>query len=89
MTADHDDVNPAAMPPGWAEGTREITGFGPVPHPDRVGQPGRAGAAAWRLRLRRWRLPAGYLAFVLAAVAALIAAPYGEELWRCARAGRP
>ncbi len=51
--------------------------------------PGRAGAAAWRLRLRRRRLPAGYLAFVLAAVAALIAAPYGEELWRCARARRP
>jgi hypothetical protein len=47
---------------------------------------GRAGPAAWRLRLRRRRLPAGYLAGVLAGVASLIAAPYAEELWRCARA---
>ena len=31
---------------------------------------GRAGAAAWRLRLRRKRLPGGYLAGVLAAVTA-------------------
>ena len=48
--------------------------------------PGRS--AAWRLRLRRSRLPAGYLTFVLAAVAALIAAPYGEELWRGATADK-
>ena len=47
---------------------------------------GRAGSAAWRLRLRRKRLPAGYLGGVLAGVASLIAAPYAEELWRCARA---
>jgi hypothetical protein len=46
----------------------------------------RARLAAWRLRLRRRRLPAGYLAGVLAGVASLIAAPYAEELWRCARA---
>lgn len=50
---------------------------------------GRAGAAAWRLRLRRKRLPGGYLAGVLAAVTALIAAPYAEELWRCARTRQP
>jgi len=50
---------------------------------------GRAGTAAWRLRLRRRRLPGGYLAFVLVGVAALIAAPYGEELWRCAVARKP
>ena len=41
---------------------------------------GRAGSAAWQLR--RKHLPAGYLA----GVASLIAAPYAEELWRCARA---
>jgi hypothetical protein len=46
---------------------------------------GKAGPAAWRLRLRRKRLPAGYLAAVLAGVTSLIAAPYAEELWRCAR----
>ena len=44
---------------------------------------GRAGSAAWRLR--RKHLPAGYLAGVLR-VASLIAVPYAEELWRCARA---
>jgi hypothetical protein len=47
---------------------------------------GRAGASEWRLRLRRRRLPGGYLAAVLGAVAALIAGPYAEELWRCATA---
>ena len=47
---------------------------------------GRAGSAAWRLRLRRKRLPIGYLGGVLARAASLIAAPYAEELWRCARA---
>jgi hypothetical protein len=41
---------------------------------------GRARSAAWQLR--RKHLPAGYLA----GVASLIAAPYAEELWRCARA---
>jgi len=46
---------------------------------------GRTQAPAWRLRLRRKRLPGGYLAGVLAAVASLIAAPYGEELWRSPR----
>ena len=48
--------------------------------------PGRAGSAAWRLRLRRKHLPAGYLPGVLAEVASLIAFPHAEELWRCARA---
>jgi hypothetical protein len=41
---------------------------------------GQAGPAAYRLRLRRERLPAGYLAGVLAGVASLIAGPYAEEL---------
>jgi len=49
---------------------------------------GRAEASAWRLRLRRRRLPGGYLAGVLGAVAALIAGPYAEELWRCAKTGK-
>jgi hypothetical protein len=47
---------------------------------------GRAGPAAGRLRLRRKRLPTGYLGGVLAGVASPIAAPYAEELSRCARA---
>jgi len=42
---------------------------------------GRAAATAWRLRLRRRRLPGSYLASVLAAVVGLIAAPHAEELW--------
>jgi hypothetical protein len=46
---------------------------------------GRPGATAWRLRLRRRRLPGSYLASVLAAVVGLIAAPHAEELWRCTR----
>jgi hypothetical protein len=49
---------------------------------------GRAGASAWRLRLRRRELPGGYLAGVLGSVAALIARPYAEELWRCAKTGK-
>jgi hypothetical protein len=48
---------------------------------------GGAGAGAWRLRLRR-RRPGGYLAGVLGGVAALIAAPYAEELWRCAKTSK-
>jgi hypothetical protein len=40
---------------------------------------------AWRLRLRRRRLPGRYLAGVAAGIAGLIAVPYAEELWRCAR----
>lgn len=60
-------------------------------HWDQVAAVGREPrpAAAWRFRLRRRRLPGGYLAGVLAGVAGLIAAPYAEELWRCARAGAP
>jgi hypothetical protein len=42
--------------------------------------------AAWRLRMRRRRLPGGYLACIAAGVTGLIAAPYAEELWRCAQA---
>jgi hypothetical protein len=45
----------------------------------------RAGAGARRLRLRLRRLPGGYLAGVLGGVAALIAGPYAEELWRCVK----
>jgi hypothetical protein len=41
---------------------------------------------AWRLRLKRHPLPGGYLAGVAAAITALIALPYGEELRRCVRA---
>ena len=40
---------------------------------------------AWRLRLRRRRLPGRYLAGIAAGIAGLIAVPYAEELWRCAR----
>lgn len=47
---------------------------------------GRAGRQAWRLRLRRRRLPGRYLAAVMAGVTVLIAAPYAEEVWRCLRA---
>ncbi|SHF06196.1 hypothetical protein [Streptoalloteichus hindustanus] len=43
---------------------------------------------AWRLRLKRNRLPGRYLAGVAAGVVGLIAVPYGEELWRCVRAAR-
>ncbi|MFL6076333.1 MAG: diguanylate cyclase/phosphodiesterase [Mycobacteriales bacterium] len=42
----------------------------------------------WKLRRKDPPLPAGYLAGVGAAVTALIAVPYGEELLRCVRAGR-
>jgi hypothetical protein len=49
----------------------------------------RQAVRSWRLRLSHKRPPGGYLAFVLAAVAAMIAAPYGEELWRCAAARNP
>ncbi len=40
---------------------------------------------AWRLRPRRRRLPDRYMASVAVGVIALIAAPYTEEFWRCAR----
>ncbi|QYN26437.1 diguanylate cyclase/phosphodiesterase [Amycolatopsis sp. DSM 110486] len=41
--------------------------------------------SAWRLRLKRHRLPAGYLAGIATAITGLIALPYGEELNRCIR----
>ncbi|MEZ0362216.1 hypothetical protein ACAG26_00725 [Mycobacterium sp. pUA109] len=41
---------------------------------------------AWRLRLKKEPLPAGYLATIGAGVVAAIAVPYGEELLRCLRA---
>lgn len=40
---------------------------------------------AWRLRLRRRRLPGRYLAGIAAGIVGLVAVPYAEELWRCAR----
>jgi hypothetical protein len=43
---------------------------------------------AWRLRLRRARLPGSYLAAVGAGITTLVALPYAEELWRCARGSR-
>jgi hypothetical protein len=43
---------------------------------------------AWRLRWKEYRLPGGYLASVAGAIAGLVALPYGEELYRCVRAGR-
>jgi hypothetical protein len=46
---------------------------------------GRDDGTAWRRR----PLPRRYLAGVTAAVATLIAAPYAEELWRCAKARQP
>lgn len=42
----------------------------------------------WPLRLKRSRLPAGYLASVAVATAGLIAIPYAEELVRCVAAAR-
>lgn len=52
-------------------------------HWDEVTDPARWRA---RIRLRAQRLPGRYLAAVLAGVGGLIAAPYAEEAWRCARA---
>jgi len=40
---------------------------------------------AWRLRLRRRRLPGRYLAGIATGITGLVAVPYAEELWRCAR----
>jgi hypothetical protein len=58
-------------------------------HWDQVAGAWRAPAARdWRLRPRRRRLPGRYLAAIGAGIGALIAVPYGEELWRCARAAR-
>lgn len=39
-------------------------------------------------RLKQRELSPRYVASILSAVGALIAAPYAEELWRCYRAGR-
>jgi hypothetical protein len=50
---------------------------------------GSRSADAWRLRPKQYRLPAGYLGSVAAAIAGLVALPYGEELYRCIRAARP
>jgi hypothetical protein len=49
---------------------------------------GARRADAWRLRLKRHPLPAGYLATVGSAIAGLVVLPYGEELYRCLRASR-
>jgi hypothetical protein len=61
-------------------------------HWDQVKRASRLDPAdrqAWRLRLRSARLRGGYLASIGAGVAALIAVPYAEELWRCARRTHP
>jgi len=50
---------------------------------------GRRGRDDWRFRLKRHPLPVRYRTGILAAVAAFIAIPYAEELWRCVRARRP
>jgi hypothetical protein len=42
----------------------------------------------WKLRRKDPPLPAGYLAGIGAAITALVAVPYGEELLRCLRAGK-
>jgi len=42
----------------------------------------------WRPEWKRHPLPASYRRGFLATVTALIALPYGEELWRCVRAAR-
>lgn len=47
---------------------------------------GRRGK--WRLRLKKERLPGGYLKGILGAIAATLALPYANELWRCIRAQR-
>ncbi|WP_241968444.1 diguanylate cyclase [Streptomyces sp. ICBB 8177] len=60
-------------------------------HPDQVRsllRGGRGDPDAWRLVLRRRRLPAPYLAGVSVAILLGVALPYGEELWRCVREGR-
>ena len=43
---------------------------------------------AWRFQWKMHPLPGTYLAGVAAAIAGLIALPYGEELLRCVRAAR-
>lgn len=49
---------------------------------------GIGGKPDWKLKPKRRRLSPMYRAGLLAAVGALVAAPYGEELFRCARAKR-
>jgi hypothetical protein len=46
------------------------------------------GVARFRLERKRDALPSRYVGGLLAAIAALIVVPYGEELWRCQRAAR-
>jgi hypothetical protein len=56
-------------------------------HPEAVrGLFGLRGGARWRLRLKRPGLAPSYLAGIGAAIAALLALPYAEELARCRRA---
>ncbi|WP_223637048.1 hypothetical protein [Corallococcus sp. EGB] len=50
------------------------------------GAGGRKGK--WRLRLKKERLPGGYLKGILGAIVATLALPYANELWRCVRAQR-
>ena len=48
---------------------------------------GIGGKADWKLKPKRRQLSRKYRAGLLAAVTALVAVPYGEELVRCVRAG--
>ncbi|MCP2257353.1 hypothetical protein LX15_001038 [Streptoalloteichus tenebrarius] len=58
----------------WRQARELLRGQGPV--------------SAWRLHLKRNRLPSSYLAGIAVAVAGTVVLPYGEELWRCVRARR-
>ena len=49
---------------------------------------GAGGEPDWRIKGKRREISGRYRAGVLAAVTALVAVPYGEELLRCLRAGR-
>ena len=46
------------------------------------------GKAVFRLQRKRRPVSLRYRTGLLAAVAGLVAVPYGEELWRCVKAGR-
>jgi hypothetical protein len=66
------------------------TAFLSALHWDQAGALIGFGEERPRLRLERKRRPLSrwYRTGLLAAVTGLVAMPYGEELWRCARAAR-